>query len=245
MRYRSEFIMKNVMDLHTHTVVSGHAYNTLREMARAAADKGLEVLGITEHGPSMPGSCQNFYFHNLKILPREMYGVRLLLGTEANIVNYDGKLDLSQRELESLDLVIASMHLPCVKAGTKEENTRAYLKVMENPYVDIIGHPDDGRFCTDYEELVRAAKEHHKIIELYNNSLNPQCYRSNTQENDLEILRYCKEFEVPIVVNSDAHFDEYIGVFQYAIPVLEKAEFPEELILNRSFDALQPYLRKK
>ena len=44
-------------DLHTHTIASGHAYNTIREMARAAADKGLKALGITEHAlPSSPGS---------------------------------------------------------------------------------------------------------------------------------------------------------------------------------------------
>ena len=49
MRYNS------VLDLHTHTLVSGHAYCSLREMAKAAADKGLEVLGITEHAPAMPG----------------------------------------------------------------------------------------------------------------------------------------------------------------------------------------------
>ena len=203
--------MKNVMDLHTHTVVSGHAYNTLREMARAAADKGLEVLGITEHGPSMPGSCQNFYFHNLKILPREMYGVRLLLGTEANIVNYDGKLDLSQRELESLDLVIASMHLPCVKAGTKEENTRAYLKVMENPYVDIIGHPDDGRYAIDYERLVRKAKEYHVLLEINNNSLNPRGFRLDTAPNDRKMLKLCKEYQVPVILGSDAHVVTEVG----------------------------------
>ena len=44
-------------DLHTHTIASGHAYNTIREMARAAADKGLKALGITEHAPKLPGTC--------------------------------------------------------------------------------------------------------------------------------------------------------------------------------------------
>ena len=48
---------KVLLDAHTHTVASGHAYSSLQEMAKAAADKGLEVLGITEHGPSVPGTC--------------------------------------------------------------------------------------------------------------------------------------------------------------------------------------------
>lgn len=56
----------SVLDLHTHTIVSGHAYCTLREMAKAASEKGLELLGITEHAPKMPGTCHKFYFENLR-----------------------------------------------------------------------------------------------------------------------------------------------------------------------------------
>jgi len=80
----------SVLDLHTHTVASGHAYCSLREMAKAASDKGLELLGITEHAPSMPGTCHKFYFHNLKVVPREMYGIQLLLGSEVNILDSQG-----------------------------------------------------------------------------------------------------------------------------------------------------------
>jgi len=50
-------MMKPLIDAHTHTVASGHAYSSLQEMAKAAADKGLQVLGITEHGPSVPGNA--------------------------------------------------------------------------------------------------------------------------------------------------------------------------------------------
>ena len=81
---------QSVMDLHTHTVASGHAYCTLREMARAASDKGLELLGITEHAPKMPGTCHKFYFQNIKVVPREMYGIQLLLGSEVNILDAAG-----------------------------------------------------------------------------------------------------------------------------------------------------------
>ena len=60
--------MKYVLDVHTHTLASGHAYNTIREMAMAASEKGLELLGITEHGIAMPGTCNAFYFDNTKML---------------------------------------------------------------------------------------------------------------------------------------------------------------------------------
>ena len=72
--------MKIVLDTHAHTIVSGHAYNTIREMAQMAKEKGLEAFALTEHAPQMPGTCHEFYFQNLHIVPREMYGVRLFMG---------------------------------------------------------------------------------------------------------------------------------------------------------------------
>ena len=57
----------SVMDLHTHTVASGHAYCTLREMAKAASDKGLELLGITEHAPKCPEPVISFISRTLKL----------------------------------------------------------------------------------------------------------------------------------------------------------------------------------
>ena len=103
-----------VLDLHTHTVASGHAYCSLREMAKAAADKGLELLGITEHAPQMPGTCHKFYFQNIKVVPRQLYGIQLLLGSEVNILDAKGTVDLSDSVLKSLDVIIASLHIPCM-----------------------------------------------------------------------------------------------------------------------------------
>lgn len=235
---------KCVMDLHTHTVASGHAYCSLREMAKAASEKGLELLGITEHAPQMPGSCQKFYFQNLKVVPRELYGIRLLLGCEANILDPEGHVDLEDRVLKGLDVVIASLHIPCMKPGTCKENTDAYLSVMKNPYVNIIGHPDDGRYEVDYRALVEGAKEYGKILELNNHSLQPGCTRQNAHVNDTCMLNLCKEYRVPVIINSDAHFDTLIGEFDEAKTLLEELDFPEELVLNRSVDALKGYINR-
>ena len=87
--------MRVEIDTHTHTLASGHAYNTMNEMAKAAADKGLKGLAITEHAPEMPGTCHLYYFQNLRIVPRKRFGIELLLGTELNIMNAEGKVDLS------------------------------------------------------------------------------------------------------------------------------------------------------
>lgn len=235
---------KELFDLHTHTIASGHAYCTLREMAKAASEKGLKILGITEHAPRMPGTCHNYYFHNLKVVPRQMYGITLLLGAEVNIMDFDGTVDLSQQELGNLDVVIASIHGPCIPRGTKEDYTRAYLKVMENPYVNIIGHPDDSRYPSDYEKVIKGAKKYKKVIEINNHSLSPQSFRQGARENEREILSLCKEFQVPVVLSSDAHMDTKIGDFRYIYPFLEETAFPEELILNRNADALRPYINR-
>ena len=87
-------MMRDIMDLHTHTIASGHAYNTILEMSQAAREKGLELLGITEHGPAMKGSCQTIYFQNVKVLPRERFGVTTHFGVELNILAEDGRVDL-------------------------------------------------------------------------------------------------------------------------------------------------------
>lgn len=148
------------IDTHTHTIVSGHAYNTLREMAHMAAEKGFKGLAITEHAPKMPGSTGIYYFQNLRVVPRQMYGIRLLLGVELNIMDEAGDIDLPEHVVEELDISIASVHTPCFEGErTKEVITNAYVNTMKKDCVDIIGHPDDGRFPVDYEVLVKTAKE--------------------------------------------------------------------------------------
>ena len=86
--------MKTLLDVHTHTIASGHAYSSLQEMTLAAKEKGLEILGITEHGPNIPGTCDPIYFRNLHCVPRQLYGIKLMLGAELNILNTEGDIDL-------------------------------------------------------------------------------------------------------------------------------------------------------
>lgn len=236
--------MKYVLDSHTHTVASGHAYSTIHEMAKEASEKGLELLGITEHSMAMPGTCSDMYFTNFKVLPRELYGVQMMYGTELNIMDFDGTIDMSERLLKRMDVVIASLHVPCIPFGSREQNTNAYLKVMENPYVDIIGHPDDDRYPVDYEALVQAVAEHHILLELNNSSMHPKASRKGAAENDLILLEQCKKYRVPVLLGSDAHTQEDVGNFTWLLPILEKAQFPEELIVNRSVQEYKKYTQR-
>lgn len=236
--------MKYILDTHSHTLASGHAYSTIREMAYAAAEKGLELLGITEHAPHMPGTCHDFYFQNIKVVNREMCGVELLLGSELNILDFNGSVDLDARILRKLDLNIASMHPPCYTSGTREQNTRAYLKAMENPYIHIIGHPDDSRYPVNFEALVLGAREHSVLLELNNSSLEENGSRENPRDNDIQMLTFCKKYGVSIVMGSDAHVHTNVGNFEAAKKLLEEVDFPEELIVNRSVSELKKYMEK-
>ena len=236
--------MRVEIDTHTHTLASGHAYNTINEMAKTAADKGLKGLAITEHAPQMPGTCHLFYFQNLRVVPRKRYGIELLLGTELNIMNEDGEVDIPEETLKTLDIAIASMHTPCFKGErTVEKVTAAYEKVMEHRYVDIIGHPDDGRFPVDMERLVSQAKKTGTLLEVNNSSLRPDGFRENTRENCLRMIKECKKQEAMIVLGSDSHVDVDIAEYPYAEEVLKKADFPEELIANLSLEKLKASLK--
>ena len=237
--------MKYVLDTHTHTIASGHAYNTITEMVEAAKKKGLEAIAITDHAPKMPGTCHEFYFTNLKAIDRSVYeGIEVLFGTELNIIDYDGHVDLSDKVLSTLDIVIASFHVPCIAPGTIEENTNALIKAMENPYINIIGHPDDNRFKIDFEQVVEASKVTGTLLELNNSSLRPGGSRVDPIENDKEMIRICKEKRVPIVVGSDAHHISYVGEHKLAYDMLAEENFPEELIINTSLQKLKNFINK-
>lgn len=237
--------MKIGIDTHSHTLVSGHAYSTMREMAEMAAKKGLEGLAITEHAPEMPGSAHLYYFQNLKVVPRNIYGIRLFLGTELNIMDRNGRVDLPESTLAGLDIAIASMHTPCFREELTQENVmNAYRHIMENPYIDIIGHPDDGRFPADYEVLAREAKRTGTLLEINNASLRPEGFRINTMENSLRMLEACKKYGTMITLGSDSHIDVDIAGYQYAMQAVERSGFPEELVANTSVEKLVSVLKR-
>lgn len=237
--------MKMVLDTHTHTIASAHAYSTVTEMAMAAGEKGLELLAITDHGPALGDSSHKLHFMNYHVLPREMYGVRMLYGVELNILDEKGTVDLDEAILERQDLCIASFHTACTKAGTLEENTQAYLGAMENPYVDIIGHPEDGYIPVDFERLVKKAKEKKILLEINNSSVKTAFYRLNTRENMKTMLTLCKEYQVPVSVGTDAHYAGAIGEFGQAVEVLREVDFPESLVANVSTERFFDLLRQR
>lgn len=231
------------LDVHTHTLASGHAFSTIQEMAMGAKEKGLKLLGITEHAPGIPGTCETIYFRNLHVVPREMYGVKLLLGAEINILDGDGNLDMDEELMSNLDLRIAGIHSLCYKWGRREENTDGMITAISNPFVNIISHPGDGTAELEFEPIVLAAKEHHTLLEINNSSLKPIRKKLSAKDNNIEILKLCKRYEVPVILGSDAHISFDIANYEYLPPLLNETEFPDSLIINTSIDQFKSYLK--
>ena len=224
--------MTPLLDVHTHSIMSGHAYSSLQEMAMAASEKGLQILGITEHAPELPGACDPIYFRNLHVVPRQMYGVRLLLGAELNILDTDGTMDLDEEYYRMLDIRIAGIHSLCWKGGTCDENTHAMLQAIRSPWTQIISHPGDGTAQLHFEPIVLAAKETRTLLEINSSSMDPVRQKKEARDNNIEILRLCKQYEVPIILGSDAHICFSVADYRYALPLLAETDFPEALVIN-------------
>ena len=232
----------DIVDLHTHTIACGHAYNTLYEMAQAAAAKKLALFGSSEHAPAAPGSCTESYFRNYKVIPRRLFGVPTLLGAELNIMDYEGRVDLPDSVLARVDYCIASLHINCLESGSIRENTEACVKALKNPYVAILGHPDDGRYPLDYECLVSHAKQYHKLLEVNNSSLSPVSFRQGAREHYKEMLKLCRRYKQPVILSSDAHIASDVGNHDLAKELLAELDFPPVLVVNSSLEQLAGYL---
>lgn len=235
--------MKLIADTHLHTVASTHAYSTLAEMVHAAAQRGLCAVAVTDHGREMPGSPGRWYFENLRVLPRVLEGVLLLRGEEADVLDFDGTLDLDEEDAVSLDWVVASIHNPVMrdKDPTVEKTTNAWLKIAEDPRVRVIGHSGSSRYRYDYETVLPRFAENGKLVELNEATFTG---RKESVPNCRRIMELCKKLGVPIIVNSDAHFSTLVGRFDRSLRLLEEIGFPEELVVNSSRERFFGYLKQ-
>ncbi len=237
--------MKNklIIDLHTHTIASGHAYGTVRENALGAKEKGIVGLGISDH--AYPSDQTQFIpsFCNMPAIPRNLYGVNIYYGMENNVEN-DGSMTLEDIYLMLLDYCIVGIHGYRYENQGIDKNTDNLLKCMANPKVFFVSHPDDGYFPLDYERLVLGAKELGVALEV-NNSHVRSPWRRGTIENVKTYLDLCMKYRAPIFVGSDAHDPSQIGNFDEAIALLDEIGFDEELIINNDEEKFRSFIEFK
>lgn len=240
--------MRLLADLHTHTVASGHAFSTVTELAGAAAERGLELIAVTDHGPAVPGGAHLWHFWNMKVVPSVLGGVRILKGCEANpCADADNGMDLPDEMLAMLDFVAVGIHPECgFDERDRTRNTEALLRMIVNPLVDMVTHPgNEDEFPVDLDAIVSAAVRHNVILELNNYSFDPRSGRHASYEREREFAEAARDAGARIAINSDAHFHLLVGRFENALSVAEEIGFPEDHVVNRDAASVLDFLNGK
>jgi DNA polymerase (family 10) len=232
-------------DLHAHTKASdGH--HSLKEMAQAAASRGLEYLAITEHSRRLtvargldPQRLRR-QIAEIDRLNAEFAGVTVLKGVEVDILE-TGRLDLPDEVLGKLDLVVGAVHSQFTLSRTKQ--TERILRAMDHPHFTILAHPTgrllDGRepYDVDMLRIIRHARERGCFLEL------------NAQPNRLDLLdihcQLARDEGVLVAISSDAHRVQDFDNLLYGVGQARRGWLSKDDVLNtRSLTDLGPLLKR-
>ena len=222
--------MRFLVDLHTHTVASDHAYSTVNDYVLQADKIGISMFATTDHGPDVEDAPHPWHFGNLRVIPHIVDNIAILRGVEANI-RADGSLDLEDRYLQRLDIVLAGFH-PSLAPTDAETHTKLAIKVIESGKVDIFTHLGNPQYPLDYRKVLECAKANNVAIEL--NSSSGINTRSGSHPNCVKVAALAKEIGNVVSLGSDAHVCYFLGNFREAEAVIEEAELSYTQIINTS-----------
>lgn len=240
--------MRIIADYHTHTIYS-HGKGTIRENVEAAIKRGLKAIGICDHGPGhyLYGVKREKIYQMRKEvdrLNREYKEIRILLGVEANIIGFDGTIDVDEEIIEMLDILLLGFHygvlfrsigdylfmnvanpvsklIPIGRDRIIERNTEAIVKAIERYPIDIITHPGD-KVKLNTKRVAEAAYKKGVALEI------------NEKHNELSVenLKIALDTKVDFYINSDAHKPEEVGMVDEAIKRIAEANIPISRIKN-------------
>lgn len=236
------------IDTHIHSIGSGHAFSTIYELAHAAAESKVELIAITDHGPNMRGSSHLEYFSMAQRIPRELSGVKILFGCEANIIDHDGSIDIPSAYLSSLDIVIIGLHEAAgyPENSTKAQNTAAIIKAISKNPVHIIAHPYRTNFPVCVEELVEFACINNILLEINNSIFRKAEY--NLQDELIvemrKMINAVKHNKGKLIIGSDAHIACEVGDDSKVQKYWDMLGLSEDIIIS-SIDQLKEYLLSK
>jgi putative hydrolase len=233
------------IDLHTHTVASRHAFSTVKEMAEAAAERGLKIIGISDHGPAMPLTSGYVYFICGNRIPKTIAGVRVLFGIEANIIDDKGNIDISSGIVKKLDYVIAGFHLECgFEPKSIEKNTAIMIKTIQNPYVDIISHPYSTQIPVDIEKVAEVACKEGKILEINVSYFSNKHRLRDSLESIKKMIEIFKKHGKKLLINTDAHSCFEVGDMSPLLPYWDNLGLTEDILYNYDLDSLKDFLSR-
>ena len=231
------------VDSHTHTIASGHAYSTLAENVRAAAERKLKLVAITDHGPAMPGGPHYWYFVNMKVIPRVIDGVGVLRGVEANIMNVDGDLDINDEIQAHVDIVLASLHEPIINPSNTSDHTKAVINAIGSGNIDVFAHGGNPRFPIDIDQVAQAAADHNVLVEINNSSFTTS--RKGSKVNCEALAQAVARHGGLLTFGTDAHIASNIGIFTQCCALINELGIPEEVVLSRNASAYLDFLESK
>ncbi|MFH1760628.1 MAG: phosphatase, partial [bacterium] len=122
----------------------------------------------------------------------------------------------------------------------KEENTKALLKAMDNPYVKVLAHPGNVMYPIDVEKIVAKAKKKGILIEINNSSFTGS--REGSEPNCLEIAKEVRKQDWKVVIGSDAHASHMLGDYSEAIKLVKKAGLKDDQVVNTSEELIREYI---
>jgi len=232
-------------DLHMHTTASDGKVD-VEGMAAAARDAGLEYIVITDHSNALPMvnglDNQRALEHagRIRAVDRTIAGIRVLAGVECDILA-DGRMDLADEVLRELDFVIGSPHAALTQSPA--DATARLLRAIENPWVDMIGHPTGRKLlrrdglAPDIDRVLDAAKEHGVAMEI-----NGQADRLDLRP---EHARKAKERGILIAIDSDGHSPRGLALKQWAVIMARRAGItPKDCLNARPFDKFRAAIRR-
>jgi putative hydrolase len=230
--------MKIIADLHTHTLASGHGIDTVRTLCEFALRRGLKGIAITDHGPGFAGGPDPVYFMSLKRMIRGIdLPLRVIYGVEDDIRNRRGDLSLPENVLRDMEIVLTGIH-PFTWAGDQKLSVRtdAVINTLGKGLVQVFTHPV-GHYCEiEIDPVIDAAVSAGVALELNGAKL-------EQRELIIQYLDKCARRDAFIVVNSDAHVGEEVGVFDVALKMLREVQYPKHLVVNRSREAIESFLK--
>ena len=232
-------MIKPLVDLHTHTVASGHAYCTVNELLERADKLSLEAIAITDHGPGLPDGPHIYHFSNQERFKTIPGNCKVLSGVEEDLAGPDGEVFLPENTLNSLEVVLVGLH-PYPNGwsniNSKKNVLRSLLKAMENPLIKGVTHPISHWFDfsnEDIKAIVKSAESTSTAVEL-------NLSKIYGLENKLfEFLDLVGEFNAPLMINSDAHTVHELGDFSKLEKFTDRI-IPENVI-NKDYKTVKSF----
>jgi DNA polymerase (family 10) len=226
--------VKNIRaELHCHTTWSD-GQTSIEEIAKAAKRRGYETLAITDHSPSI-GLVNGLSVERLREQRKEIEKLRkkmgdtllILHGVEVEI-KADGTLDYPDDILEWLDIVVASLHVSIRQP--RAQVTDRLLAAMNNPHVDIIGHPSNRMLPDregadlDWDAVLKTAAETGTALEI----------NANPRRLDLDDVqaRRAINMGIKIAINTDAHHPDHMDFIPFGVATARRGWVTAADVIN-------------